>query len=355
MSLQKNRTHIIRPAILILVGLSLTMSCTNDSTVEGRVAEPPVAARVQMPETRTLESKISYVGTVFATQEVQLISRVQGTLTGKPVPKGGSFEKGDLLANLDSPEMEAAVERLRAEADYWCRRHETDKRLVEEGALAREQAESSERACRSARAGLAEAEAQLAKTVLEAPFSGQVLDWLAEPGQPLMPGQPILLIGDGKREVRVDVVEEDLARGVTVGTIAEIRSEGVIAASSQVTEISPVSSGPARAFSVTIPIPSQMEQMPRKGASLRVDFVLKREPETLAVPVSALLNEEGESFVYLIADGVARKQQVLLGLRQGGWAAVEFPWNGKDPVAVTNLRGLSDGAEVYAVTQEGEE
>jgi RND family efflux transporter MFP subunit len=352
-------------AVAILAILVLTTGCapdtTNDTDASGTTdrrdaSSAPVAVRVQQPENRTLERRISYVGTVFAGQEVPIIARVQGTLVELPVREGQSFARGTELARLDSPEMEAAVERLRAEVDYWSSRNETDRRLVEQGALAPEQADSSERALRTARAGLDEATAQLAKTVVTAPFDGTVLDWPAEIGQPVMPGQPLILIGDASREIRVDVVEEDLQRGIREGTSVELSVSSDRVLPSVVTSVAPASSGPARTFTVTVAIPTSevaSTELPRKGSSIRADFIVDRRESTLAVPLRAVADRDRDPHLFVVTEDTAHRRSVTPGISQGGWIAVEFDWNGTDPVAVTNLNTLRDGAPVYAVSSAG--
>lgn len=358
-----NNRNAAIPALAALAALTLLAAgCSGGGAGAGggggaaapgtTSAERPVAVRVQQPEHRVLENRISYVGTVFAGQEVRVISRVQGTLSAQAFAEGERFEQGDLLGRLESPEIEAAVERAEAERDYWCTRHESDTRLVEQGALAPEQAEASERACRSARAGFDEARAQLDKTRVEAPFAGEVLDWLAEPGQPLMPGQPVVLIGSPAREVRVDVVEEDIERGVDVGTTAAMRLGAEAVVEAPVTKVAPASSGPARAFAVTVPIPATGTSLPRKGASISVDFILERAEDALAVPSRAIAGPVDEPVVFVISDGTAHRRSVTTGVSEGGWTAADFDWNGTDPVAVTNVRSLSDGASVFPVAEE---
>ncbi|MFW5695524.1 MAG: efflux RND transporter periplasmic adaptor subunit [Alkalispirochaeta sp.] len=314
----------------------------------------PVAVRVQHPEYRTLENRISYVGTVFASQEVPIVARVQGTLVELPVAEGDAFRQGEVIARLESPEMEAAVERLSAEVDYWDRRHDTDLRLVEQEALAPEQADASERALRTARAGLSEAEAQLAKTVVTAPFDGTVLDWTAEAGQPVMPGQRLALIGDATREIRVDVVEEDLARGIKIGTAVYVSLTPGDSTEAQVAAIAPTSSGPARTFSVTLPI-SPSEDLPRKGASIRVEFILNRRDTALAVPTRAVADPNGTPHIFVVRDDTAYRHDVDVGITEGAWTAVSFDWDGSSAVALTNLAGLQHEQPVYAVATEGKD
>ncbi len=372
--------QIVRIVFLFIVVLAVSGCSAGRSPSVGSDAEQgprPVAIRAEMPREMTLERRIPYVGTVFARQEVQIIARIQGTLVELPVQEGDAFSAGNVLARLDSPETEAAVSRLQAEVDYWRRRYDTDRRLVDQGALAPEQADSSERAYRTARAGLAEAQAQLAKTVVTAPFHGTVLDWPAEIGQPVMPGQPLILIGDATREIRVDVIEEDLGRGIEIGTAVELQLSPGRRVDSSVAAISPTSSGPARTFSVTIPIPatgapaaaspaadtgagsagadSGAMALPRKGASIRTEFIAERQKATVAVPTRAIADRDGRPHIYLVSDDRVRRIDVSLGISQDGWIAAVFDWNGIDPVAVTNVSSLRDGAAVYAVTAEGGE
>ena len=351
---QKSLWLVAIAVLIVLIG------CSGGGKSEKTDGTPapatPVAVRVQQPRIMTLEQRISYVGTVFARQEVPMIARIQGTLVDISIPEGGAFPAGAVLARLDSPELEAAVERLEAEVDYWSRRHETDKRLVAQGALAPEQADASERAIRSARASLSEAKAQLAKTVVIAPFEGVVLDWLAEMGQAVMPGQPLILIGDPAREIRVDVVEEDLRRGIAPGTDVELRIASGPPVLTQVSTIASSSSGPTRAFSVTIPIPYKTNddaELWRQGASIRTEFIVDSQIDVVAVPTRAIADRDRDPHLFVIKGDTATRVGVTPGISQDGWVATDFDWNGKDLIAVSNLSGLRNGSPVYSVKAEG--
>ena len=343
---------IVISLILIIPGCSGKNSRQNEQ--ENNNSKRPVAVRIETPRIMTLEQRISYIGTIYARQEIPIIARVQGTLAEIRFREGEAFPADAVLARLDSPEMEAAVERLEAEVDYWSRRHETDKRLVDQGALAQEQSDASERAIRSARASLDEAKAQLAKTVLSAPFEGTVLDWPTEIGQPVMPGQQLILIGDSSREIRVEVVEEDLARGIRAGTPVELLFTAGKPVTSRVSAIAPVSSGQARTFSVTIPIPFESSGgLQRKGTSIRTEFIIDRQSNVVAVPTRAIADRDGKPHLFIITGDTAHRIEVKLGISREGWIAADFDWNGKDPVAVTNLNSLKTGAPVYAVMTKG--
>lgn len=341
--------------ILIVLGVLMIPLLMNSGCSKGtdeKSEEAPVAIRVIQPVIKTMENRMSYIGTVHSRQEVRVIARVQGTVRNLPYEEGARIRRGEVIAELSAPEIRAKVERLTAERDYWCNRWEEDKRLVEKEVLAPEQAQVSERACKSARAALAEAQSQLDKISEKAPFNGEVLKWFVEPGQSVMPGQPILLIGDDPLEIQVDVVEEDLQRGVQSGMPVKIEVGQEFSFSSKVSEISPISSGPTRTFVVKVPVPPSVKLNLRKGSSVRTIFIIESKKDVITVPVNAVADEDTDPHIFLVSQNTAKRQEVKVGIEQQGWIEVDFPWNGEDWVAVTNLGSLTDGSRVFAVKQE---
>lgn len=333
-------------ALTAAVGLTLAGCGAPSASPPDR---HPLAVRVTRPVVTDLQSTLSYVGTVHSAREIQVIAQVQGTVAALPVAEGGTVRTGDPIAVIDTPDLRSAVDRVRAEGDYWRTHHEADLRLVQAGAIPAEQVEISRRADRAAQASLSEVEARLAKSLERSPVQGTVLLWLVETGQHVMPGQPVLVLGDTRREVHLEVVQEDLERGIRVGTPAVVAVRGQSTAS-VITSISPRSSGFARTFTVKLSLPASVDL--RWGSSVRSDIILESRQGCTAVPVEALIDRNGVSGVYLIRDGRAVWQEVVRGIEQDALVDVTFPWNGEDRVAISSLGSLEDGASVYAVDDE---
>ncbi len=340
--------------ILLIVTIILPQVGCNKAREE-TTPERPVAIRVVKPQITTLLQKISYMGTIHSRREIRIISRVQGTLMELPAAEGAKVRKGDVIARIYSPELEATVERLKAENDYWSRRYEADQRLAAEKAIPSEQLAASKRAYLSSKAALAGAQANMDKAIEKAPFSGEILKWMADPGQPVMPGQPILLMGNNQTEVQTEVIEEDLKRGLTPGITSIIYKKDGTIVESTVREVAPQAAGTSRTFMVKVPIPASLQNTWRKGESVKVDFVLKAAPNAVAVPVEAIADRAGNPHIFLIRDSRAYLQPVKPGIQQGDLIQVDFPYNGQDLVAVTNLGSLKDSVVVFTVqTGEGQ-
>jgi len=338
------RLFLISSIVIILIML---WSCSNNP--DEHTAIRPVAVRTAKPVVMDLGSRLSYMGTVHSQKEVKVIAQTQGKVISLPFEEGSKVNPGDVVARIDAPELRAVVKRLQAEKDYWCRRYEADQRLVAAEALPQEQMESSKRACLNARAALAEAESRLAKTVEKSPVRGEVLKWFVEPGQSVMPGQPLLLLGNDNLEIHAEVIEEDLQRGIAVETPAEIETGTGNRFRTKVSEIAPMSSGFSRTFTVKLPVPKSYAQNLRKGASVNINFILKVSEGAIALPLNAIADRDNNPHIFLIKDERAIQQPVKLGLEQDGWIEVSFPWNGKDAVAISNLGSLADSIPVFSV------
>ncbi len=334
--------------LIITAGFSLS-GCSDNRADE--VTVTPIAVRVTQPMRMDLQSRVSYMGTVRANREVKVIAQVQGTVVSLPKAEGVPVSKAEQVAEIDVPDIRAIAERLQADLDYWRRRYEADQRLVEAEALPSEQMEVSLRAYRSAKAAMAEVEAKLDKANEFSSINGKVLSWLVEPGQHVMPGQPILLLGNDELEIHVEVVEEDLRRGIRVGVPVYVQDWQGHKFQSKVSEAAPVASGRARTFTVKLPVPALKnsgEEL-RVGSSMQVNFILESSSDGIAVPVAAISSQAGNSNIFLIQENRAKKQPVTIGIEQDGWVEVVFLWNGKDRVAISNLRSLEEGTPVFAV------
>jgi len=169
---------------------------------------------------------LSYTGTVRSRIESDLGFRVGGKIVERLVDAGERVRRGQPLMRLDATDLglaaTAAADRLRA-AQAEATRAAADearlRRLVETGAVSRSAydtalaaARSSEANLSAARASANEAANQQGYATLVADADGIVIDLLAQPGQVVSAGTPVVrLARAGSREAAVAVPETQLA------------------------------------------------------------------------------------------------------------------------------------------------
>src|SRR5437899_1990985 len=79
--------------------------------------ESPVTVQTVRPHRGEIVRRVTLPGNVRAIQEATLYAKVAGYLKTITVDKGDAVKAGDLLAEIEAPEMVADLARFKAEAD----------------------------------------------------------------------------------------------------------------------------------------------------------------------------------------------------------------------------------------------
>jgi RND family efflux transporter MFP subunit len=309
---------------------------------------------------------LRYVGTVGSRREINLVARVNGNVTSLPVAEGELAAANALLVQIGSPEMQARASRAKAEharaqteASFACTKLEADEKLAASGALAAVQLDNSRRQCNSARSavGAAEAVVQETQSLLayaneRAPFPGIVLRHHVKLGEQALPGKPLLLYGDLKLEIVVQVAERDALAGIAPDTSVQL-SAGASTWRSKVISVAPMAKGPGRTVEVRISVPPNATGL-RHGMSAEVNFITAEDPEATAVPTRAVIRDGEGAAVFVLAEADrVRRFPVKTGLEADGWTAIFPPPPGANALVVSSGAGaLSDGDLVFPVSED---
>ena len=172
--------------------------------------------------------------------EVTVGSEVGGRIVNLPVHEKDAVRRGALVAQLDDADLRAAVAETQArmsEAEADLALFEADlsrlaplaaNSVVSRQALDRTRHDRDAALARRdlARASMQRLNAALAKTRIVAPIGGEVIDRIANAGETVSPGSPIVRIAD-LQHVRVEAeVDEFDAHRLTIGDRATITAEG---------------------------------------------------------------------------------------------------------------------------------
>jgi HlyD family secretion protein len=134
-------------------------------------------------------------GTIEAT-EVDVSTRISGEVTEILVGEGDQVEEGDLLAEIESKELDA--QRIGAEAvlDEAEKNFARMRELYHAGGVSRMELDRTETLYLSAKSQLDFLDATLSDSEILSPITGVVLSKNIETGEVVFPGVPILTIAD---------------------------------------------------------------------------------------------------------------------------------------------------------------
>lgn len=226
----KPSARLVVPLAVLALGLmgAIVLIATRPE-VETKSPEAAVPlVRVMQVALRDLPLEVITHGTVAPRTESALIPEVSGTVLeiSPSLVSGGFFAEGDLLVRIDPRDYEIALERARASvARAASEEARAASELVRRRALAERDFASAAQldeavrnqavaaaAVREARAVLVQAERDLARTRLLAPYAGRVRDEKVDVGQFVTRGAPVAtLYAVDWAEVRLPVPDEELA------------------------------------------------------------------------------------------------------------------------------------------------
>jgi len=343
-------------ASILLLGLVMSLPAQADEATQIAQQARPVVSVIVDPQTGI---SLSYTGTVVARTETALGFPMSGTVAARPVSTGDLVSKGDVLASLDTTDLDAdlrtadaavtvAQAQLRSATDA----RERAKTLAERGVDSATRLEDAERALISAQARLDQAKASQDRAldikglaILTAPYAGVVTGTFAEPGATLSEGQTVLqLAAIGKREIVIDVSEEEAGlQQLGDQFIASLLASDTIEADAVLTRIDPVAEKATRTYRLHLSIENAPQEF-RLGSLVRVLPAVGMEADII-LPRSALLEPPAVWIVDRTSNVVSLRPIEVSGI-SGDYVVVSSGLAAGDEVVAKGIHSLEEGQAV---------
>jgi RND family efflux transporter MFP subunit len=224
--------------ILALAALCLLSGCHGDSH-RAHTATPTVAvARAETDSAVTVFRE--FPGYLAAMREVDLVTRIDGTLTAKSYQPGSRVEQGTLLFSIEPDvyvnalgQARANLADARATLDYNRRNYAAMQQALEADAVSQMevlQAHSdvltSEAAVKSAEAAVRTAEITLSHCSIRAPFAGRVSDCPYSAGAYFSGSDdPVTLariFDDSQMKALFSITADEYAQLLSHGSVADL-------------------------------------------------------------------------------------------------------------------------------------
>ena len=391
-----------RPLLLLLVLVAAGSGCHRSSPSSDATSQLPVAP-VVLPQRAALSNHLEIAGELLPYQEVELHAKVSGYIKNIYVDIGDRVRKGQVLAELEIPELVAQVDAAesgvlrsrediqrarsavaRAQADHVAL-HEAYVRLkqasaVQPGLIAQQELDdaqardsSSEAQVDAAKADLSAMQQALAVAKanhvhyasladyahITAPYSG-VVTWrysdtgaLVQAGTSSAGAQPVVKLAETDiLRLRVPVPAA-LASYVRIGDPAQIRIEST---GEQLTGKVVRTTGELDLATRTLQVEIDLNNSANKidpGMYADVNLRVQRTGTVLTVPVQCIDRSDGRTVALVVNDqGHIERHEVTLGLESPNRVEVLSGLTDSDRVVAANLSSFTPGEAVRAQTVE---
>jgi RND family efflux transporter MFP subunit len=400
------------PIVLLALLMALNSGCSSSggSTASARApggsdAAPdpePVRVSTAKPDLRSIHEEITLSGTLAPYEQVTLYSRVDGYLESIRCDIGDFMRRGELVAEIDVPEMTALIEERRAEvarseaaleqaraaiqqyeaelkferlSQERLRRirsrnqdvlpqHEVDRAEaaagVAAGKLAKARADllAAEAGVRAAAAAV-ESERMAEYARLQSPITGVITERFVDPGDLVQAAStsrtqaaPIVSVARIDRIRLLIDVPEPQAPFVGKGTRVRVSTAGHDAIEAAVARTSEVLNPASRTLRAEVDVSNPKNKL-RPGMTAEVAVALRTTEDAMTVPVAAVQLRGNAYYVFVVNGDRAERRPVGTGIESSEWIQIVDGLKPSDAVVTATAAPLQDGDRVVrAAAQE---
>jgi RND family efflux transporter MFP subunit len=317
-----------------------------------------------------------------AESEVTVSSKVAGRIASLTVAEGDLVHKGDIIAVLDSEELQVQQEEARANLEkaalnlkHKQKLYQRDvaevkrsRALFQEHLISPAELDREEKAAVVAELELDQAQSEVdvrekqfdlarirtADAMVRAPITGTVIDKISDVGEMLFPmktfegisGSAVATLADlAVMNVEVDINEDEIKK-IHIGDPARITPDSFPEKTyeGEVVAVSPMADRQKNVVPVKVRIKNPdaclKPEMSAKVAFIEQASVAPREEAGISIPRDAVIERDGKSIVFVVENGEACEREVMLGAPQGAWVTVEGGMRHGEKLVVEGLAHL---------------
>jgi len=375
---KSSKRWMVLAGLAVAIGVGVLLAAQTGvvkigAKAEQKKKEPPPLAFAATDIVRLaphrLSVELAMPGTVQAFNQATVRSKLSAEVRRLPVREGDRVAAGQVIAEFDTAQLrnqlaerQATLESARATLAQTERTRASNAQLVKQSFISKNAFDTADDAYRAQAAAVQAAEAQLAQTqlllsdaVVRAPIAGQVAKRYVQPGEKVAFDAPLLHIVDLSRlELQAQAPVADVAR-IVQGAEVEVEIEGLAGQRyrGRIDRINPTTEAGSRMIAVYVMLPNDDGRL-RGGMFAKVRLQVGSDAPVPALPVTAVQDDRGQSYVWIVADGRLARRNVVTGVRDERAQRIEITsgLNGTEQVIGTKFDNLRDGMLANIVTAE---
>ncbi|NQU11241.1 efflux RND transporter periplasmic adaptor subunit [bacterium] len=335
--------------LIVLLLAAGTASCRPgaDGGTAGGFALP---VEVRLAEAKTVEDRLSAVGTVAANEVVHIKSEVGGRIVSVGFTEGALVQQGDILFRLNDAKLKAALESAEARFLKATNNLERGRSLLANQTISPQEFDDAQAEFKDANGLLTLARERFNDATIRSPLTGRAGARLISPGNVIDTDQILVTVVETDPMKLDFAVPERFLPQLQVGQQADV----IVAAlpgrtfTGEVYLIDPQINPSTRMARLKARVPNP-DGLLRDGLFANVTLITGTRAEAVVVPEQALVPQIDKVIVFVVEDGQARRREVRLGARLPGEVEIVDGLQAGEPVVTSGQQKLRDQMPVQVL------
>lgn len=327
--------------------------------LDAALAELDTVKRVALVSTATVKDTVftHYIdiqGNVDTRQNLIIYPEFSGVLSQVYVKTGQKVSKGQTLAKIDDGGLSNQLAQMETQAALAKTTFERQKNLWDKKIGSEIQYLQAKTNYEAQMKAVAQMKAQLAKTIVRAPFSGIIDEVITDKGQVVGPGQQLMrIVNLSDMYVSANIPESFIGK-IKVGAIVDVQVKSIGKTyQGRVRQVGNYINPNNRNFSIEVAVPNTDNLLrPNQVAVLKIEDYKK--PNAILVPESIVTeNAAGEKIIYTVdtssKEPKAVKKTITIGLTSGSNVEVKSGLNKGETIIIEGARSVQNGDQVEII------
>jgi RND family efflux transporter MFP subunit len=360
---ERSRTPRLAEALIGILLLAFGIGCSQPPEASSP-PESPLPVRGVHTHRGDIYRYIDLPGEVHPLLQATIFAKVDGYLAKLMVDKGDPVKEGDLLAEIDAPDLRANELRYKAELELaeaefnqiaQSLTNQTANVAPAEAEAARNRIALAKAKLSIARAHVAATEVMLKYTRITAPFDGIITKRFVDPGAYIpvpnaadTPEAAAIVNVTDFQVLRMQVaVPENEVRHIKVGQPVRWTTDALPGEhfDGTITRAYWALDRATKTMLTEVQLTNR-DMLLRPGMLVNAHIAIEKKEDALLLPLSALLKEKASSFAFVASKSVAHKLAVKTGFTDGANIEIINGLKPEDLVLITSDQPLRDGQPV---------
>ena len=321
-------------SFFLICFVSLTSCKSNTKDQQKQIVPSPAIVDVMIAVMKPMNNTLEVNGVVLANESVEIHPEVNGRLVFLNISDGAFVKEGTVLAKINDAELQAQLSKSKSQLWLAGKNEDRLKKLLQINGVNQSDYDLALNTLNNIKADIEFINAQIDKTIIRSPFSGNLGLRMVSPGAYLTT-QTVLATLQQTNQIKIDFAVPELYSGlIKIGNeVSLVVGEKENYAAKIIATESSVNSATGN-LKVRALLPKGNI---RPGTFVKVQLKEGENMQSIIVPTNAIIPDATSKKVVVVKDGIAEMVKVTTGIRSAYGVEITSGIAVGDSIVVTGI------------------